>query len=87
MTTHEGNLEAGREAGLEPIEAALSTPQDWDAYETAYAGNIERWVASHRRDPERAAMLARSRKWFAAYQRWGRETMGFALYRFRRPPK
>jgi SAM-dependent methyltransferase len=84
MMTHEGNLEAGREAGLEPLEAAVSTPQDWDAYETAYSKNIESWFATHRRDPERAAMLERSRNWFTAYQRWGRDTMGFALYRFRR---
>jgi cyclopropane fatty-acyl-phospholipid synthase-like methyltransferase len=84
LITHEGNLEAGREAGLEPLEAASSTPQDWDAYEGAYSKNIERWAASHTRDPERSAMLSRSRNWFAAYQKWGRDTMGFALYRFRR---
>jgi SAM-dependent methyltransferase len=84
MVTHEGNLEAGREAGLDPIEAVQSTPQDWDAYETAYSRNIEHWASTHSRGPGRASMLARSRGWFAAYQRWGRDTLGFALYRFRR---
>ena len=36
-------------------------------------------------DSDRAALLERSRSWHALYQKWGRDTFGFALYRMRNP--
>ena len=71
-------------AGLEPLESVTSSPADWDGYEEPYAANIERFFAEHPDDPDRDAFLARSRTWHALYRRWGRDTMGFALYRARR---
>ena len=35
--------------------------------------------------PDARAMLDRSRRWRDAYLRWGRDTMGFAVYLFYRP--
>ncbi|MCC6194158.1 MAG: class I SAM-dependent methyltransferase, partial [Burkholderiales bacterium] len=36
-------------------------------------------------DPDVPAMLERIRKWRDGYLRWGRDTLGFAVYLFYRP--
>ncbi len=80
-----GNEALGPEAGLVPLETLDTSTAEWDRYEDLYAGNVERYAAAHPRDPDVPAMLARIRPWREAYLRWGRETLGFALYLFRRP--
>jgi len=72
-------------AGYEPLESAISAGDEWDAYEGAYSANIERFFTEHPDDPDREAFLERSRNWYALYRRWGRDTMGFAIHRARRP--
>ena len=85
LGTHEENLATIAAAGLVVEEFAPTTLEEWDAYEGAYAENIERWFTAHPEDPDRDAFLARSRAWKSAYDRWGRGTMGFGLFRLRRP--
>jgi SAM-dependent methyltransferase len=80
-----GTAGLGAAAGLEPVAAEATTREAWDRYEGAYAANVERFVAAHRADPDAAAMLARIRPWRAGYLRWGRTTLGFGLFVFRRP--
>lgn len=84
MTTHEGNLAAGVAAGLDGAGAWISSDDDWDRYEGLYADTVERHVAAHPEDPDAPAMLERIRRWRETYRRWGRDTLGFGLYRFRR---
>lgn len=84
LGSHEDNLAALAGAGFGVLNSALSSPADWDAYEDRYAENIERYFAEHPDDPGRDAFLARIRSWNALYRKWGRDTMGFALYRARR---
>lgn len=84
LTTHAANLDACRTAGWEVLDSAPSTAQDWDAYESAYSRNLEHWAAAHPADPDHDAFVARSRNWFRSYQRWGHDTMGFALYDLKR---
>lgn len=81
---HPGNLELGTERGWVPLFTAEASERDWDAYEDAYAENVERHAASNPEDPDRDAMLARIRAWRETYRRWGRSTLGFGLYLFRR---
>ena len=81
---HEGNVALGRAAGLTPIEAHASTLDDWDRYEELYADSVERFVAAHPDDPDADAMRTRIRRWRGIYATWGRETLGFGLYVFRR---
>ncbi len=85
LGTLEDNRAALAAAGFELLDEAASTEAEWDAYEDRYAANIERHFEAHPADPDREAFLARSRSWHALYRRWGRDTMGFALYRARRP--
>ena len=85
MTTHEGNITRGVAEGLEERGAWVSRDQDWDRYEDLYAETVEQYAASHAEDPDAPAMLERIRRWRETYLRWGRDTLGFGLYLFRRP--
>jgi cyclopropane fatty-acyl-phospholipid synthase-like methyltransferase len=80
LTTHADNVAAALDEGLIPLYAAVSSPDDWDRYEGHYARNVELWAARHPDDPDTPAMLDRIRRWRDGYLRWGRSTMGFALY-------
>jgi ubiquinone/menaquinone biosynthesis C-methylase UbiE len=85
FTSHEGNTRAGEALGLKLRFAAASSDAEWDAYEGLYAASVERFAAEHPDDPDREAMLARSRRWFQAYRTWGRSTLGFGVYLFEKP--
>jgi SAM-dependent methyltransferase len=82
---HRGNVQAGIDAGLIPMHAATASPDEWDEYEWKYSRSIERYAGEQPEDPEVPAMLERIRRWRDAYLRWGRDTLGFALYLFYRP--
>jgi cyclopropane fatty-acyl-phospholipid synthase-like methyltransferase len=83
-TTHDGNQTMGIDAGFELVTSSECRQQEWDAYEDQYARNVEEYVTAHSHDPDAAAMLECIRTWRGAYLRWGRETLGFGLYLFRR---
>lgn len=84
MTTHEETIAAGTAQGLEPIGAWVSSLRDWDGYEDLYARTVEIYVATHPDDPDAPAMRERIRRWRETYLRWGRDTLGFGLYLFKR---
>jgi SAM-dependent methyltransferase len=85
FTTHEGNIRSGEKMGLGLRFAITASDAEWDAYEGLYADSIERFAAAHPQDPDRDAMLARSRAWREGYLKWGRSTLGFGVYAFGRP--
>ena len=80
-------IATGTGLGLEPLGSLLATEPEWDAYEDAYAGAIERWAAEDaaRDDPDRGPFLERAAFMRDTYARWRREAMGFGLFLFRRP--
>lgn len=82
---HRGNVQAGVDAGLIPLHALVASVDEWDEYEWTYSRSIERYALDQRADPDVAAMLARIRRWRDIYLRWGRDTLGFGMYLFRRP--
>ncbi len=85
LTTHAANLATGVSLGLVPRGSFASTDAEWDAYEHPYAAAVERFAAEHPDDPDRDAMLARIGAWRAAYERWGRDTLGFGVYVYEVP--
>lgn len=85
MATHAESVSIALEEGLIPLYAAVSSPDDRDHYEGRYAGNVERYAMEHAGEPGVAAELERIRRWRDGYLRWGRSTMGFALYLHRVP--
>ncbi len=84
MSTHEANQSLGEPHNLKLIWSTTATDEDWDAYENAYANNIERSAKENPTDPDTESMLTRSRAWHKLYQDHGRATMGFGLYLFKR---
>lgn len=85
FTSHEENMRAGESLGLKLCFTTASSDAEWDAYEGLYAASVERFAAEHPDDPDRDAMLARSRRWYHAYTAWGRSTLGFGVYLFEKP--
>ncbi len=82
---HAGNVQAGVDAGLIPMHATTASRDEWDEYEWKYCRSIERYAREQPDDADVPQMLERIRHWRDAYLRWGRETLGFAVYLFYRP--
>ena len=81
---HDQNAEAGREFGLELVYTLVSSQDDWDRYEGLQWVAAETWACDHLDDPDVAAVLKRVREGKSAYLKWGRETLGWAVYVFRK---
>jgi SAM-dependent methyltransferase len=82
---HRGNVQAGIDVGLVPLQASVASADEWDDYEWKYSASIERYAIEQPDDPDVPAMLSRIRRWRDGYLRWGRDTLGFGLYLFHRP--
>lgn len=82
--THNENAGAGKEFGLELAYTLVSSQDDWDMYEGLQWFAAEEWAAKNQDDPDAAEVLQRVRAGKAAYLRWGRETLGWAIYVFRK---
>ena len=82
--THFQNVEAGRELGLEIVYTLVSNQDDWDRYEGLQWYAAETWASEHQDDPDVETVLKRIRESKTAYLRWGRETLGWAVYAFKK---
>ena len=84
QSTHQENQTVGIDEGYNLVSCSQCSIAEWDAYEDPYAHNIEEFVRTYPHDPDAQSMLERIRPWREAYLRWGRDTLGFGLYLFRR---
>ncbi len=82
--THYQNVEVGREHGLEAVYTLVSSQDDWDNYEGLQWYAAEAWASAHPDDPDVEAVLKRVRDGKAAYLKWGRDTLGWAIYVFKK---
>ncbi|MBM4445398.1 MAG: class I SAM-dependent methyltransferase [Chloroflexi bacterium] len=82
--THIQNAQAGHEFGLELAYTLVSSQDDWDRYEGLQWYAAEQWASGHANDPDVEEVLKRVRGGKAAYLRWGRETLGWAIYVFKK---
>jgi SAM-dependent methyltransferase len=82
--SHLDNVNTAIGKGLRPLYAVVSGDHDWDRYETLQWNALDRWAAENPDDPERDEMLSRMARDRETYLRWGRDTVGWALYLFRR---
>ncbi|HRY34377.1 MAG TPA: class I SAM-dependent methyltransferase, partial [Smithellaceae bacterium] len=82
--THYQNVEIGREQGLEVVYTLVSNQDDWDRYEGLQWYAAETWASDHRDDPDVETVLQRVRDSKTAYLRWGRETLGWSIYVFKK---
>lgn len=83
--THAANLATGVELGLIPLFATASTLDEWDRYEGLQWRAAETWAVAYPDDPDRDELLRRLRHERDTYLRWGRDTLGWALYLFAKP--
>jgi SAM-dependent methyltransferase len=85
FATHDDNVRAGQELGLMPLLALTSSADDWDWYETLQWRAAARYATANPDDPDVPELLERVATARDAYLRWGRDTLGWALYLFSRP--
>ena len=81
--THAGNAEAGEEHGLDLVHTLVSNKDDWDRYEGLQWYATAEYARSHPDDPDLPELLSRVAKKREVYLRWGRDTLGWAIYAFR----
>jgi SAM-dependent methyltransferase len=84
--THHENVIAGEDEGLLPLYTLVSNQDDWDRYETLkwYAADL--YARQNPDDADRKEVLDRIAHERASYLRWGRDTVGWAIYLFRNSP-
>jgi len=85
VSTLHGNVEIAAQEGLTLLYALPSREEDWDRYELLQLRAAERYALAHPDDPDVDELLARARRGADAYLRWGRDTLGWAIYLFRTP--
>jgi hypothetical protein len=82
--THYENVAIGQALGLELAYTLVSNQDDWDKYEGLQWYVAEEWASAHPEDPDVEVVLQRVRQNKATYLRWGRETLGWAIYVFKK---
>lgn len=81
--SHSSNAEAGERQGLELVHTIVSSKDDWDRYEGLQWFATDEYARTHADDPDLAELVERVSKARTAYLRWGRDTIGWAIYLFR----
>jgi SAM-dependent methyltransferase len=81
---HFSNAEAGERRGLDLVHTIVSCKDDWDTYEGLQWYATAEYARTHPDDPDLAEVALRVEKARATYLRWGRDTLGWAIYMFRR---
>jgi hypothetical protein len=82
--THAENVEAGIRLGLTPLYALAGDEDDFDRYEALQWRAADRYARVHPDDSDVPALLERVARGRHEYVTWGRETLGWSLYLFRR---
>lgn len=85
MTDHATNVSRAESKGLEYMFSIVSSDHEWDEYEGMYNHAVRSFVRNNPADTDAVEMIEKIRKWSNGYLRWGRDTLGFALYLFRKP--
>lgn len=83
FATHAGNVEAGERRGLDLVHTFVSSPDDWDIYEGLQWYATAEYARSHPNDQDLPELLERVAKGKSAYLRWGRDSLGWAIYAFK----
>ena len=82
--THYENVEAGQKLGLELVYTLASNQDDWDRYEGLQWYAATEWASEHPDDPDVGEVLKRVGENRENYLRWGRETIGWSIYVFKK---
>jgi hypothetical protein len=69
---------------LDLVHTIVSNDDDWDEYEGLQWYAAAEYARAHPDDPDLAEVVERVEKDRKTYLRWGRDTVGWAIYMFRR---
>ena len=83
--THYENVLVGEDEGLFPLYTMVSNHDDWDRYETLQWYAAEKYARDNPDDPDVSEILTRVARGRTNYLHWGRDTVGWAMYLFRKP--
>jgi SAM-dependent methyltransferase len=83
--THAGNVATAEELGLQLVYTLHSSTDDWDEYEGLQWHAADIFARTHADDADVAEVMRRVAEAKAAYVNWGRDTLGWAIYAFRKP--
>lgn len=84
--SHSSNAGSGDQRGLDLVHTFVSSQDDWDRYEGLQWYATNEYAHTHPDDPDLAELVERVEKERAAYLRWGRDTLGWAIYMFKLRP-
>jgi cyclopropane fatty-acyl-phospholipid synthase-like methyltransferase len=83
--THAANVEAGERLGLDLVYTIVSSPDDWDTYQGLQWYSTSEYARLNPDDPDLSELLEHVAREKSVYLKWGRDTVGWAIYVFRRP--
>ncbi len=81
----DGCRRVARDLGLELIWMAASSEAEWDGYEMRQNASLDAFAKDNPDDPDLPGFRATRRRHDASYFRWGRASLGWALWAFRLP--
>ena len=84
LRTHAENVMVAQEAGLTLLYALVSNQDDWDRYEGTQTLAAETYALEQPDDPDVPELLTRRREADTEYLKWGRDTLSWAIYLFRK---
>jgi hypothetical protein len=80
----DANVQTGQGLGLTLLYTLVSNVDEWDKYEGLQWYAAEEHAQAHPDDPDVPELLERVHSQRRDYLRWGRDTLGWALYLFRK---
>jgi len=85
LVTHHDNYRVGVDSGLTFLYSMVSSADDWDRYEGMTHRGAESYAIENPEDLDVPELLDLARQNTEKYLRWGRDTLGWAVYMFRKP--
>ncbi|MFK7801427.1 MAG: cyclopropane-fatty-acyl-phospholipid synthase family protein [Anaerolineae bacterium] len=83
--THYQNVKVAEEKGLNLVHTFMSTLDEWDMYEGLKWLATDEYARTHPDDPDLPEILDKVAVEKEIYLKWGRDSMGWAIYLFRKP--
>ena len=81
--THADNVKVGEKHGLQLVYTIVSDKNDWDQYEGLQWLAADEYVRQNPNDPDITELINRVTSDKCIYLKWGRDTLGWAIYIFR----
>jgi len=82
--THVDNVMVGEKHGLQLVYTIVSDKNDWDQYEGLQWLAADEYARRNPNDPDITELMNRVTSGKDIYLKWGRDTIGWAIYVFRR---